>query len=426
MLAAAIIVLVGMTLAVIITLRALTKPPSTGSGSSSPRKQRQPENTNGRDYSSFGEPRSPKSGDTRLQSALAAISDLERRISEANEMEAQRQREISELSLQLAEQIKADAVRGKLSEESKRMIKQLAEAGVDVPSLLAEEYRTPKPMYAQHNSIIINALREIGSEQAKAELLNIALREQPDSFTLGSRAAKAFIALSADTSEMARLLSSAEPQVIDVTAEAMQGLPLTRQATESLGKVLGSKTWVTHNLVAAAFATDKSTLTSAQKVDLLLQASVRIEDLISRNQRVPPGGPWTAPELVRASYVSALANMAGADPFLRGALGPAQPEQREMITLALAMRKHRDMRSALLHIINTTSDGFTRTMAVNALESIATQDDMALLGRLASSDPFEREIASRPGEPKPANANFPVRRAAEQVLAKLQAESTGN
>jgi len=335
---------------------------------------------------------------------------------------------IKSLTNELIEQIWQDAQDGQLSENAKDLLKELTEKDVDVVSLLAKTYKIPgdgKAAYVPRNSIIIKALKELGSEEAKAELLDIALRSQQDSRTLGPRAAKAFITLAADTSEMVQLLSSTEPQVRNITVEAMHGLPLTPEATEAIGKLLSSKSWVTHNLVASTFGADKSSLTATMKVNLLLQASVNIEKLISNKEPVPAVLQWTAPEMVRASNISALASMPGATNILRQNLSFAKPQQREMLVIALGMRKQSDVRPEILKIIGTTIDGFTRTMAVDSLYYIATEDDIPLLRTLTTSDSFKRPttLHSHKGREKPPNADFPVRYTAERVLAKLQSEN---
>ena len=82
---------------------------------------------------------------------------------------------------------------------------------------------------------------------------------------------------------------------------------------------------------------------------------------------------------------------------------------------------HADIRPELLNIIKTEKDGFIRTMAVKALENLATEDDIPLLEELVKSDTFYRTFrAHMPKEKRGEHYGFPVRYAANQVLKHLR------
>lgn len=330
------------------------------------------------------------------------------------------------LSRDLVEQIRNDSSHTQqLSEQVKIVMKELADKGGDMISLLAEEFQKPpggEGNFASRNTIIINALKAIGSEEAKTALLNMALEDIPQISIIETRAAEAFIALAKDSSEIAQLLSSAEPAVRDVAGGELAGKPLTSEAIAALiaFQESNSKFWRAHDLVASAFGRDPLPDKAAEKIDILFKALLQLEQL-------PDEGPvWveagiTGPEAALGSYITAMSSMPGADDVLRRRLESADGLQWTMIVIALANRGDEEVHDKLLQIIKTTTDGNIRTMAVTGLYHIGTKDDIPLLQELAKSDPYTRHGMLPKGETSHSMGTIhPVRYAAERVLSKLE------
>ncbi len=330
--------------------------------------------------------------------------------------------EVAERERRLTAALDADGETHRLGEATTALLDDFARRGVDVAALLARE-RAKAPLgratKVGRDSAIFQALERIGTPAAKAALLEAAHDARPgsDSPTLGPRAAASYAALAkGDSAEIARLIDSAEPAARDAAAQALAGLELAPAATVALGRLLESTSWVTHNLVAAAFATDRSPATAAAKVDLLLAASGRIAGLPDVPGLLAETG-LNAREVALGAYLHALAVMPGADEPLAGRRASATGLARTLVGLALARRGRAEVRDEVLAAIRTAQDGHLRLLAVESLRPIATRDDLPLLRTLAGSDPFEREV-QHPGPPRRV---FFVRDAAASVMSTIEA-----
>ena len=314
---------------------------------------------------------------------------------------------------ELLEQIRLSSRGRGTNDRIKALIDELRAQRIDVVGLLAEEYDAMEGA-VQETTILIKALQYIGSDAAKKVLRDKVLKGGPSAITLGRRAAAAFMALTDNTSEIAELLAAPTPDVRDSVTQELAHRELTPQAVEALGRLLTSKSWVSHNLVGTAFGTDKSPVTAARKVDLLLDAAGHTGEL--EKAHVLVWGQGTASERVYGSYVSALSIMPAGERPLLARLRAARGIQREMIIIALATRKRQGVHDDLVRIIKTTKNGHVRTMGVRSLGRIATDEDVAMLRRLASSDTFSRPTTHH-GHHRPGVAVcFPVREAAAAIL----------
>lgn len=332
--------------------------------------------------------------------------------------ETTRDQRTAEAARRLRDAIEASAQTHKLGAGTAALVDELAKAGIDVVRILSEELGRPthgRTTRVGRNTVIFQALEKIASKEAKAALLEAALRPGIDSLTIGPRAAKSYVALSADSTEIALLVESTEPEVRDVAAQSLTGKSLTAPAVAALGRLIEGRSAVTHNLVAIAFGSDPSAETAPTKVDLLLRAARGISELEGGEVDLEVG--FTRREIVFGSRVAALARMPGAEGALleRRTKTTGEPA-KTMLALALARRGRREARDDVLAIIRSEKDGYVRMLAVESLAAVATPEDVPSLEELAKNDPFEREARHH----RPAERLFPVREAARRVIAELR------
>ena len=322
---------------------------------------------------------------------------------------------VRRLSNELSAGIKISSNKSRMNPQERRaVIDALVERKADIVSLLVGECREGD---VGRNSRIFEALRYVGSERSKAALLKIALnRKYTDSYTLGDRVAKAYMHLAEDSTEIAQLFSSAQPRVVDAALDGIRGCALTAAAVEALGELLNSTSSWRHYHVSSVFAQDTSSENTQRKVELLLANFSRLDHL-KDGDKVDPQLGFTGYELAYGSYLSALGNMPGADPFLLKSLESVTQRQRQMIVMALGRRRLPRIRAELLQIVKTEKNGFIRWKAVESLRYVATKDDIPLLKELGSNDPYARKhsahsVAHRPEQPA---SYYPVRNEASDL-----------
>jgi hypothetical protein len=325
-----------------------------------------------------------------------------------------------DLYKQLSAEIRRSSNNSRMTrQETRALIDALLERKVDVVSLLVGECREGD---VRCNSVIFEALRYVGSERSKAALLKIAQnRQYTDSYALGDRVAKAYMHLAKDSTEIAQLFSSRQPRVVDAALGGIAGCALTATAVESLGQLLNSRSSWRHYHVSAAFKQDMSRENTERKVELLLANFSRLDHLEDA-EKVDPQMGFTGYEEAYGSYLSALGNMPGTDPFLLKSLGSVTQRQRQMIVMALGQRRNPVVRTELLQIVKRENDGFIRWKAVDSLRYIATKADIPLLQELAANDPYTRNRSKHAIAHRPQNQPtkyHPVRNAAREIVSWL-------
>jgi hypothetical protein len=332
----------------------------------------------------------------QAESARELEVDAVRRLS--NELSAEIQRSSSDSRM--------------IRQETRALIAALVERKVDVVSLLVGECKEGN---VRRNSRIFEALRYVGSEEAKTALLKIAQnRQYTDSYALGDRVAKAYMHLAQDSTEIAQLFSSAQPRVVDAGLGGIRGCALTSPAVEALGKLLNSTSSRRHYNVSIAFTQDLSPENTKRKTELLLVNFSRLDHLEDAEKVIMACSGY---ELAYGGYLDALRNMPNADPFLLKSLGQSVTKrQRQMIVMALGRRRHPVIRPELLQIVKTEDDGFIRWKAVESLRYIATKEDMPLLQELAANDPYTRNHRAHRPKKHPTKY-YPVRNAARELVS---------
>lgn len=348
--------------------------------------------------------------------AIEAELDREEEAASPDVAEAPKEKATSE---KLIAEVKAGWDKKELTTRLKELMQEIQDEGGDVVGILVSLYQRDGSV--QERTVVINALKELGSTAARDALLGLALNPGRDSATLGPRAARAFAALTENSSQISRLMDSPLNDVKNAAAEALANRVLTQEAVDRLGKLLASDSWGTHGLVATAFSTDKSPETAAEKVAYLLSSSKNLHKLKDA-WKVHPEMGLSRTEFAYSCYITAMANMRGADDILKGSLEQTSGRSRKMVVIALAQRKHAGVRAELLGIIQTDKLPIMRTRAVCALLGVATKEDIPLLQRISETDPFKREDHHRRHTDGSPTIRYPVRDAAKTVLSMLESQ----
>jgi len=326
----------------------------------------------------------------------------------------QREEPVEQLYRAIQEAAKGQTV----TEDVLRRIEGLREAGrPDSGTDLRELYGRDGSV--QERTIILLALQKVGTPQALAALKEIALKPGSGARTLGPRAVQAMAALTKDSNQISELLLSESPEARDAAATALSGKELTDVSVRRLGELLRSDSWVTHNLVAAAFATDRSEATADGKAALLFASLPQLERLKDPEKIVPSTGV-TARQSALVSYVRALAGMPAADKSLRERLvaAPAGSLEHKVSALALALRKDKTVYPSIVPLAREEQDGLLRLLAVEGLGLVGSAQDLGLLENIANTDPYTRpSMGDRMGQSD--RMVYPVRVAAKRAMVTL-------
>ena len=306
-----------------------------------------------------------------------------------------------------------------VTEDVLRQIAAVREAGHDPAAGLRKLY--DRGGSVQQRTIILLALQEVGTPQALAALKEIALKPGRTAHTLGPRAVRAMAALTSDPDEISELLVSESPRARDEAAMALSGKELTAVSVRRLGELLRSDSWVVHNLVGTAFATDRSTTTVDRKVELLLAALPQLERLKDA-QKIDVNDGSTGLESALNSYVFALCEMLEADEVLRRRLSGASGGSLEhtVLALALALRKDKIAYPWVLQIAREHKSGFVRFCAVAGLGRVGSAQDIRFLESLVADDPYTRKVFYDDRGDEAEQVIYPVRLAAKDAIAALR------
>jgi hypothetical protein len=296
------------------------------------------------------------------------------------------------------------------------------EAGFDAADGLKELFMrhaaVPGGNSIQIGTVIVRALERLGSPEAVKALKDIARVPSTSGDTLAQLAIDAIAKLTIDPDQLSQLLDIESSRTRNAIATGLQGKELTELSIRRLGELLRSDSWLTHNLVATAYATDRSTVNAQLKLELLLGALSRLRHLrnVEENELI-----WgsTAEEAALNSYIRALADMPGADQIIRDKLADATPGSAEhkLLALAAALRRQRVAYPFVLQIATEEKSGFLRSVAVRGLGIVGSLADIPLLEQLATADPYSRPgIHAQGGEPNV----YPVRNVARVSIAELR------
>lgn len=306
-----------------------------------------------------------------------------------------------------------------VTEDIRQQIAKCREANHNPAAALRELYGFAGPV--QERTLIILALKELDTPEAITALSEIALEPGRDGSTLGPRAVQALAAMTSDADHVSTLLASESPRTRDEAAMALQGNRLTEASVRRLGELLSSDSWVTHNLVATAFATDQSADTAKQKAHLLLAALPQLDRLADvPPDRLPFGS--TSRDVVLNSYVFALAHMPGAGTLLREELATVRAGSvaHDILVLALALRGDGTAYSSVLKLAQDHPNGFVRSLAVTGLGIVGSTRDIAFLESVESNDPYTALSSGR----DPGEVIHPVRLAAKSAIEELREKMT--
>jgi len=294
-----------------------------------------------------------------------------------------------------------------------RLLASIAEEGANPVDVLLEEYSRSSGN-THRASVVIAALQEVNTPEAKKALAGIALTSDVNDYAIGRWSVKAYAALDATAEELTALLKSKNPVVREMTLQCMIKLPLNETAVNALSPLLESTSWDTRQGVASIFGLDPQNDTAEKKIRMLMVSSQSINGLIDAEKADPKFG-FTGKEFVLLSYASAMVNMSGADDILKDYLSVSDDTQRSLAVIALAHRGDKTVHDFLIQIIRQGDSNILRMRAVVALEHIAMEQDIPLLENLTKVDPYTRPSL----DDEEDGFYYPVRIAAQRILKKL-------
>jgi hypothetical protein len=310
-----------------------------------------------------------------------------------------------------------NAERDKDLSKLRELLSQLTREDADVVAILNEEYKRSQGDVPRA-TIVINALKAMGSAQAAEVLRGIALDPGKDSFTLGPQAANAYVSLTSNPDEIAKLFGSEVQNVWAVAGNALSGKPLTGNVVNAVKPLLESDRAKAHIIAADVFGDDAAPTTAPEKVALLLNAVDRLDRLSDGDKSFDPRTPLTQSEMALASYTESLGKMIGAKEVLFRMLGGATGLQRKIVVVSLAHRKDVSVKDEVLRLAASDQDAGIRQMACSALYYVVTEVDMPVLEKIASSDPLERKrFDQKLGREV---EYYPIRDTAKSVLAYIK------
>ncbi len=303
-----------------------------------------------------------------------------------------------------------------LTQDDKDALKELSAEGVDVVGLSMAEYQAPDPeevTLVARNLRILDALAVMNTEQAQTSLLKIALSGDAEHPALPVYAAEAYARSGVASAEKGRLLESPNLSVQWVATKAVRGDELSKESVTGIVGLLQRTPSVQARCDSAvALAADPGRMFSTAKVTAIAEA---VAQEGKRDGAANPtyGTIWTERELTLICYTDALTQMAGATQAIKEQLTDSRGDVKSVLTAALAGRGEAAVRSDLLRGISDSRDGVIRTILAGSLQAVATSDDIPYLKTLAESDSFKKKDEN-------GQDTFPVREAAQRVLAKLQ------
>ena len=324
---------------------------------------------------------------------------------------------VSYTAADLIQEIKLSSSSQQLSKKCKKILGTLQKQDIDCEKILSELYKEDGSV--EERIVIIKALQELATDKAKETLIEIAKNPGRTAQTLGPRAVKALAALTDDSTMISQCLESTISESRDAAAQELAGKELSSIAVSRLGELLKTNSWISHNLVATAFATDTSKQMTHEKINLIVNAIPKVEAVITLNKNsLLVEVPWNSQEMAMRSYLSALSGIEGGKTYLENQHISSKGVTQQLIILSLANQNEKKMLCEVRKIVNETDSGFIRTMAVNSLAHIGEPGDIKLLEQIKKGDSFKRTYQA-PRDSSETD-HYPVREAAERAIKTIK------
>jgi hypothetical protein len=204
-----------------------------------------------------------------------------------------------------------------------------------------------------------------------------------------------------------------------VALDGLRGQPVDDVLLETLHSALQSGEMSLRMIAARVLAEDPSPDRAEAKVRLLLESIGTVPKIPDAEKTWWPGY-LTHAEGLYYHFIDNLAKMPGADEPLREATSRATGIARTCAVLARALRGDREADDALRKLLSDPEAGILRARAAYVLEATGKPQDLAVLRRVAESDPLRRK---RGGcvMPLAEELFYPVREACRRAVKAIEA-----
>ncbi len=275
------------------------------------------------------------------------------------------------------------------------------------------------------------AIRILGaerSESARALLLEIALG-QHGSFGRES-AATSYLDSLDDKRDAVRLLDAGDSIILNRALLALRGLPVEGELWDGLKPVLLHGSWWARRDCAVVLYVDSSEELGEDKARAILESLRSAWMLPDGDQSARLlGDDW---QTVRTFFFRKCLNvLAEAGPItlthLQGIQEPLSEIQRKCLMLARALRGDEEARAEYCRVMEHDADPQLRWAVTGAFQSISRPEDIPLLERIGTTDPYwveaPADLLKNPGMEwlkEQGGVVYPVRNAAGKQIAYLQ------
>ena len=268
---------------------------------------------------------------------------------------------------------------------------------------------------------VVDVLKDVGSERARALLRRIALGE----LSPGNEdwAARALIA--SDRGEAWNLLSSNSPQALTTALNVLDGQKVDESHMPLLKKCLAGKDALVSWRAAAVMADGAYDKLAVGTVEAIGQSLAAVTDLPGVDAPDPTGYRfgvvYTLGEQYYSRYANALEHAHVDNAVLHRLATRLLGRARDTVILALANRGDKSLREEIIKLAQAPQAGLFRAWAATALGQIGTQADLPLLRSLAESDPMVRKGPLPPPQPTDRlGPTYPVRQAAKAAIRTIE------
>ncbi len=300
-------------------------------------------------------------------------------------------------------------------------IKGLAGMGDKTLDAIMKEFNRPDQT-SPFRRRAIEVFGAMGTANSQKVLLDIALKRISTAGLHDSWAAGRYLAALKDKSDAAKLLVSANPLVHNTALLALKGQEIDEALLQRLKDLLESKLNAVRWASAWVMAMTPSPRYAEDKVSAIVAATDRVDDIPKAHETFQRG-PDTHAEMEYSTYIGSLTEMRGAESALRNATERVSGMTRNIVVIARAFRGDNTARSALRKVLTDPAAGMMRERAAHAMAHIGTKDDIALLRRIAESDPLKRARGGCVLPPTVSREHYPVREAAQRTIREIESRT---
>jgi len=289
------------------------------------------------------------------------------------------------------------------------LVAEAQSRGADVvPVLVARclEERGAVATLGARREAIIEALRELGTEDARAALLELASTTLAPDCGMSRKAALAFAYLATTTDERVKLLRGT-PNAQLVGMGVLPRDKLTGHAVQELFRQFGvgspfmGASPVSTDIqviLAGCLGRDPGSAAARAKCIGVLDIGVELARMMANGGDVA-GHTWmvcshsdmAGYERAYRWHVEAMSRFPGARGFLKEQYAASQGHRRVMCMLALGFAGEDSVRDDLLEFIDSSETSALRSFAVEALGGVARASDVPFLQKLREETSSSRQ-----------------------------------